>query len=1080
MNLIRLAIDRPTAVISAVIMAVLFGYVALQTIPIQLAPDVSRPVISIQTNWFGAAPEEIEREIIDEQEDVLKGLEGLETMTSRAFDGRGEIELEFNVGTDMSRALLLTANRLDRVPSYPPEADEPTLDTAGTNDNAIAWFRLVRINDNTTPIHNYGDFAEDVVKARLERVPGVGGTNVFGGGAKEMQIIINPSLMAEYRLTVGQVVDTLRAANATISGGDVDEGKRRYIVRTDNEFGGLQSVRDVVLRTQSNPTTGRVARVTVGDIADVQFGYKEATAYIRGNGEEAIAINATREIGANVIEIMAGLRAVVDDLNSNALARENLRIEQVYDETVYINSAIDLVIQNIWVGGVLAAIVLLIFLRSIRATMVIALAIPVSVIASFVAMAFMGRSLNVVSLAGIAFAVGMVVDAAIVVLENIYRHRQEGKSAPEAAYLGASQVWGAIMVSALTTVMVFIPILVMQLEVGQLFRDIAVAISVAVILSLLVSVTVIPALSRRLLAGKVGGENKRQLALPGIDHFGRFFLRLVTGFARMVVKSRALAAMIVLLVTVTAGGMTWKLLPDLEYLPEGNRNFIFGIIFPPPGYNLDTMRDMAGRVETAVKPLWDFDYPGKPAPAEDASEKAEAVAEDSPPGIEVFFFVATNSRTFMGARATDPSKVGALIPEMTGPVFREPGTFGFFTQPSIFGRGVGGTRSIDMDIRGPELPTVIAAAQRAAQKVGQYFPRDEGNQLRPQPGLELGAPEVRVKPDAVALSDNGVSARELGLTVDTFNDGLRVEEVSVQGKLMDLMLKGREGFVTDTQGISQLPVVTASGTILPADSLATVTITAGPTEIRHTERERTVTLQIRPSNAIPLGRAVQTLETDIIKALEEEGLPPGVTIELSGTADKLAETWSAMQLDLLLALVIVYLVMAILFESFAYPLIMVLSVPLATAGGVIGLFVLNQFTYQALDMLTLLGFVILIGIVVNNAILLVHQTLYLVREEGNTPEDAIVEATRNRVRPIFMSTLTSVFGMLPLVLFPGAGSEIYRGLGSVVVGGLALSALLTLGIIPPLLALFLKTIEGRRADRMSGEKASATAGQAAE
>jgi HAE1 family hydrophobic/amphiphilic exporter-1 len=294
------------------------------------------------------------------------------------------------------------------------------------------------------------------------------------------------------------------------------------------------------------------------------------------------------------------------------------------------------------------------------------------------------------------------------------------------------------------------------------------------------------------------------------------------------------------------------------------------------------------------------------------------------------------------------------------------------------------------------------------------------------------------------------------------------------------MLKGREGFVTDTQGISQLPVVTASGTILPADSLATVTITAGPTEIRHTERERTVTLQIRPSNAIPLGRAVQTLETDIIKALEEEGLPPGVTIELSGTADKLAETWSAMQLDLLLALVIVYLVMAILFESFAYPLIMVLSVPLATAGGVIGLFVLNQFTYQALDMLTLLGFVILIGIVVNNAILLVHQTLYLVREEGNTPEDAIVEATRNRVRPIFMSTLTSVFGMLPLVLFPGAGSEIYRGLGSVVVGGLALSALLTLGIIPPLLALFLKTIEGRRADRMSGEKASATAGQAAE
>ncbi|MEQ8603453.1 MAG: efflux RND transporter permease subunit [Marivibrio sp.] len=1081
MNIIRTAIDRPTAVISAVIMAVLFGWVALQTIPIQLAPDVSRPVITIETPWFGAAPEEIEREIVKEQEEVLKGLEGLERMVSQARDGRAEVELEFAVGTDMSRALLLTANRLDRVPSYPPEAEEPTLDTAGTDDNAIAWFRLVRIGDNATPIHNYGDFAEDFIKARIERVPGVGGVNIFGGGAREMQVVVDPALMAEFGLTVGEIVDTLSAANATISGGEVDEGKRRYIVRTDNEFDTLDSVRDVVLRTDADAQTGRVARVTVGDVADVRFGYKDATAYIRGNGEEAIAINATREIGANVIEIMAGIKETVADLNEGELARENLRLEQVYDETVYINSAIDLVIQNIWVGGALAVVILLIFLRSVRATAVVALAIPVSVIASFVAMAFMGRSLNVVSLAGIAFAVGMVVDAAIVVLENIYRHRQLGKPAHEAAFIGANQVWGAIMVSALTTVMVFIPILVMQLEVGQLFRDIAVAISVAVILSLLVSVTVIPALSRRLLAGKVGGENKRQLSLPGIDHFGRAFLRGVTAMARLVVKSRAVAAGMVLCITLAAGGMTYKLLPDLEYLPEGNRNFVFGIIFPPPGYNLDTMREMAGRVESAVKPLWDFDYPGRPEGEQGPSQRAEAGAEQGPPGIETFFFVATNSRTFMGARATDPFRVGELIPVLTGPVFREPGTFGFFTQPSIFGRGVGGTRSIDMDIRGADLVQVIQTAQRAAGLVGQYFPRSEGNQLRPQPGLELGAPEVRVKPDPVALSDAGVTARELGLTVDAFNDGLRVEEITVDGQLMDLMLKGADSYVTDTQGVGQLPVVTRQGVILPAESLAQVSLTAGPTEIRHTERQRTVTLQIRPNNSIPLGAAVQTLERDVIDALEAEGLPPGIEIELSGTADKLAETWAAMQLDLLLALVIVYLVMAILFESFAYPLIMVLSVPLATAGGVLGLWVLNQFTFQALDMLTLLGFVILIGIVVNNAILLVHQTLYLVRDEGSTPEEAIVEATRNRVRPIFMSTLTSVFGMLPLVMFPGAGSEIYRGLGSVVVGGLALSAVLTLTIIPPLLALFLKTLEGARTNRMKGEKAAAgTAGQAAE
>lgn len=1051
MDLIRTAIERPTAVIAAVFMAVMFGYVALTTIPIQLAPDVNKPVITVQTNWFGAAPAEIEREILNEQEDVLNGLEGLESMTGTAQHGRAEIELEFAIGTDMSRALLLVSNRLDRVSSYPPESDEPTLDTAGSEDNPIAWFRLMRTEGNTRPMHQFGDFAEDYVKARLERVPGVGGSNVYGGGEQEMQVIVDPVRMAEFNLTVSDVVSTLRANNASITGGDVDEGKRRYIVRTDNEFSNTERVRAVVLRTFTDAATGRVARVTVGDIADVSFGYKEPSAYIRSNGIQAMALNATREIGANVIETMAGIREAVAELNDGILAANGLYVEQIYDETIYIDSSIELVTSNIFYGGLLAAAILLVFLRSARATLVVALAIPVSVIASFVAMAALGRSLNVVSLAGIAFAVGMVVDAAIVVLENIYRHRQEGKPVREAAYLGAKQVWGAILVSALTTVMVFVPILVMDLEVGQLFRDIAVAISVSVMLSLLVSVTVIPALSKSLLKGGISDPNNPSIRLPGVDHFGRAFMWLVMGLTRAVVRSRMLAAALVVALTCGTGYTTYLLLPDLEYLPEGNRNFVFGMIFPPPGYNLDTMTDMATRVETAVRPLW----------VDEQDNSAEA-APDAPPPMENFFFVALNSRTFIGARTTqeEASRVGELLPYLQRPVFQEPGTFGFFTQPSIFGRGVGGSRSIEIDIRGPDLPAVMSVAQRAMGTVAGVFPFSEGNQIRPIPGLELGEPEVRVLPDPIRLSDNGVSASELGQTLDAFNDGLRVAEITVGGKLMDLTLSGVSRGITQTQEVASLPVVTRSGTILPASSLADIIVTSGPTQIRHTERVRTVTLELKPRDGIPLGVAVEMLENQVLATLKDQGLPPGIQIELSGTADKLKETWGVMQYDLLLALAIVYLVMAVLFESFFYPLIIVLSVPLAMAGGVGGLTALNQFVQQPMDMLTLLGFVILIGIVVNNAILIVHQTLYLLREEGLSPEDAIQEATRNRVRPIFMSTLTSVFGMLPLVVLPGAGSEIYRGLGSVVVGGLSLSAILTLAIIPPLLSLFLALLEG--------------------
>jgi HAE1 family hydrophobic/amphiphilic exporter-1 len=524
------------------------------------------------------------------------------------------------------------------------------------------------------------------------------------------------------------------------------------------------------------------------------------------------------------------------------------------------------------------------------------------------------------------------------------------------------------------------------------------------------------------------------------------------GFTRSVVRSRALAMTIVLAVTTGAGVLTWVFLPKLEYLPDGNRNLVFGIILPPPGYNLATKTEIARSLEEASRPLWSSETGPEPEP-------------EGPPKISNFFFVSALGFIFLGAQSEQPDRAGELIEPLSAPVFQEPGTFGFITQPSLFGRGIGGGRTVDLDISGPELEPILEVALRAAGLVSQVLPREQGHQLRPNPGLELGAPEVRLTPDRVRLADAGVSAQALAMTVDAFNDGLRVAEITVDGRQIDLTLLGPVPEGERTQLIESLPVVTETGQILPARSLADIQITAGPTEIRHLERERTVTLEIRPDNTMPLEAALELLNAEVIAPLQAEGLPPGVQVSLSGTADQLTQTWDAMVLDLALAVVIVYLVMAVLFESFVYPLIIMISVPVAAAGGIGGLAILNLFRYQPLDMLTLLGFVILIGIVVNNAILLVHQTLHHIREDGMTGADAIMEATRNRLRPIFMSTLTSVFGMLPLVLFPGAGSELYRGLGSVVIGGLALSALLTLLLIPPMLSVLLA---GRAAEPQAG------------
>ncbi|MCV3271813.1 efflux RND transporter permease subunit [Roseobacter sinensis] len=1035
MDIIRFAIDRPVAVMAAVVMAVLFGVIAVTRIPIQLAPDVRKPIVVITTNWPGAAPSEIEREIINPQEEALRGLEGLDVMTSRAQTGEAEVTLEFGIGTDMSQSLLLVSNRLDRVGDYPDEAGEPSLDTSGSDDSPIAWVLLTAQEGNTRAMPTYGDFVEDVIQDRIERIEGVSAVNVFGGVTQELQVVVDPRQLARFDLTVPDVVRILRNENISLSAGDVEEGKRRYVVRAEGNLNTVAAIEEVVLRSEIG--TGGSGRVRVGDVAEVSFSFQEPRARLRFRGEPGLAFNIVREPGANVIETMDAVRAVLTQLDEGPVAEAGLKMRQVYDETVYINGAISLVTQNIWIGGVLAAIVLMAFLRSLRATVVVSLAIPVSIVATFVAMAATGRTLNVISLAGIAFAVGMIVDAAIVVLENIYRLREQGLTRREAAYKGAKQVWGAILVSALTTVLVFIPILIMQLEAGQLFRDIAVAISVSVLLSLVVAVTVIPALASRLL--KQGQQVT--MRIWGLDHLARGFHGLVMRYVRMTVRFRAIGLMMVAAIAGGAAIASVLFLPRLEYLPEGNRNLVFGLIIPPPGYNLDTTETIAQRIENVARPLWE----AAPEPA----------MEDGTPTIENFFFVALTGTSFVGAAAVDGTRAGELIPVLSGPIFAEPGTFGFMTQPSLFGRGVGGGRTIELNISGQDLDDILSVAGQAAGTISGLLPRSEGHQFRPIPGLELGAPEVRLVPDRLRLADAGLTASDLAVTVDAFNDGLRIAEITVGAERLNLMLKGDPGLqlAQRTQDIGNYPVVTPSGQIVPVTALADVIVTAGPTEIRHRDRLRTVTLEVRPSDALPLEAAVELLQTEVVDVLEEQGLPNGIRMSVSGTADQLSQTWDAIQINLAVALIIVFLVMAILFESFVLPLVILISVPVAAAGGVGGLALLNTYQTQPLDMLTLLGFIILVGIVVNNAILIVHQTLYHLREEGMAPIAAIEEATSNRIRPIFMSTLTSVFGMLPLVLIPGEGSELYRGLGAVVVGGLSMSAFLTLLTVPPLLRL---------------------------
>jgi HAE1 family hydrophobic/amphiphilic exporter-1 len=833
---------------------------------------------------------------------------------------------------------------------------------------------------------------------------------------------------------------------------------------------------------------------------------------------ESVSLGVRRASGANVLEVMQGLREATERLNNTILKARGLELFQYYDETDYIVSAIGLVQQNIFIGGALTIIVLLLFLhlewRTLlvtpliaissvaaayispwffavtvllivgsgfwfgRGALVIGLAIPVSIIGTFLCLGLMGRSLNVISLAGLAFAVGMLVDNAIVVLENIFRRHEAGESALTASIHGTQEVSGAIVASTLTTVAVFLPVLFVQEMAGQLFRDIALAISSAVALSLVVSFTMIPTAASRLLGigrERVNGarrpsvkggdaasgnghpadeqsgpreESERKQSadhshwlVAGVRRITGRLTGLVVGVNHWIFASRARSLATVAVLVGLSFGLSYLFWPKVEYLPTGNRNFIGISISPPPGYNINQLQEIGQKIEDDLRPYWDVD-PDSPD-AEDLDK----------PIISYYFYAIRGRDVFMGLMAKDPSRVDEFIPILREVGGQFPGTITAARQSSLFESGRTGGRTIDIEITGPELSELIAVGRRVYADVRRELPEA---QALPRPSLDLSAPEIHVEPKLLESAEMGVTASDLGYTVDALVDGAYAGDYFVGGDKIDLTIVGNMSFAGRTQDIRSLPVATGDGPPVPLSSLAEISYGSGPEQINRRERLRTVTIQVSPPLTMPLEEAMQRIERDIVAPLEADGvLGRDYLVNISGTADRLREAWDALRWNLLLALVITYLLMAALFESWLYPLVIIFSVPLGAVGGILGLTVLNLFVFQSLDVLTMLGFIILIGTVVNNAILIVHQSLNHIRFDGFAPREAVVASVHSRIRPIFMTTITTVLGLLPLVVFPGAGSELYRGLGSVVLGGLLVSTVFTLFLVPTVFVLMM-------------------------
>lgn len=1013
--------------ISLLILVSFFGALSVFRLPIQLTPDVTLPTISVETSWPGASPVEVEAEILEEQEEVLKRIQGLELMESTARLGAGEIQLEFSIGTDLDQALVRVSNQLSQVPSYPEDADQPIVSTSNNSGPPLAVI-LVRHKDGKT-IAPYRTWVEDDIVPELERVKGISSTRIRGGQQDEVHIVFDTRELAARGLSVPALAARVQEELKNRSAGDVTLGKRRLIVRSRLAPDDALGLRDLVLTTGPNGSP-----VLLRDVARVERGLRKRTDFAIGDTREAIALLPTREAGSNVLEVTEELRRTVDRLHEEAFLPEGLELEMVSDQTGYIYDALDQVQKNLLIGAALAMVVLLLFLQSFSAAAVVAIAIPVCVLGTALGMTLLGRSVNVVSLAGVTFAVGMVVDNSIVALENIDTWRKRVDSSRRAALGAIREVWGAILASTATTVAVFIPIVTWEGEVGELLRDIAYAVAISVSLSLVVAVLAIPSLAARLLSGRKKTQTRKMGGIISIA--SRAKDRLARAVRVIIVDARRSVLLVLLGIGATAGAALW-LLPDMEYLPNGNRNLIFGIVLPPPGLSVEELMETGFENQRIMQ-----EHVGKRV--------------DGVPAVERSFFVGDPSRLFIGGVAENPDEVLPLRDYMAALHGRIPGSIGFAAQAALFSRGIGEGRAIELVLTGKELQDLVTTGQKMFGVLQEAVP---GSRIRPEPVLDQGAPELHLVPRREQLELSGLSPRDLALIADAYVDGARIGEYGEEGARKDdvLVMSGDlEGLVLDEGTLKAAPVADEKGNIVPLGVLADIETRLGPMAIARMERERTIKLQITPPDDLPFETAI-TAVTDAAKKSAESGtIPSTVDYSLAGSAGKLVQAQRQFAWILLLALIISFFLLAGLFEDFLAPVVVLVTIPLAAAGGVLALTFVDQWvTPQPLDLMTALGFLILIGVVVNNAILIVDGALARMRE-GRSLVDATVDAVEARIRPIFMSTLTSLAGLLPMVLTTGAGGELYRGVGTIVLGGLALSTVLSLFLVPALFTLLFK------------------------
>ncbi len=1008
MKLTEAALRNPMAVAVAVALACLLGVASLLDLPLQLFPDIERPQMSIQTGWRAASTQEMESEIVEPIEAVLQGLPGLEEIASNVNAGNSQINLTFAVGSDMDAMLVEVLARMNRLQPLPRDATPPVVQAGADNaNNSLTFFFVQKLPGTRGDILDYRQMIEDRIVPRLSAVDGVAGVEVNGGAPEELTITLDLERAAALGIQIPEVAAV--AARATdVSGGVVEAGRRQYVLRFAGRY-SPQALGELILVWRD----GRPIRL--GDVADVEVKRPEQRFFAYQNGNPAIGLRILRESGANVLDTLDEVKRVVAEVRESELRPKGLDIAQSFDASVFINRAIGLLSGSLFAGVLLAVGCLWWFLRDARATALIACAIPISLLATFIVLQLTGRSLNVISLAGLAFAVGMVMDAAVVVAENIVRLREAGVPARQAALDGTRQVGGALFASTLTTVAVFLPVIFMEDVEGQLFADLALTISIAVGISLLIAFTVLPtAAGSWLRVGKTTQQQHRTWS-----RISDWALRVTQGRRRQLAWVGALVLAPALLAAL--------LMPQIDYLPPVKRAAVDVFFNFPPGMSPERVnREIAPALLQRMRPYMDG---------------------EKPPQLSNWYLNLWDGGGTIGARVVDPGDIGELERIVRDEVVVGfPDTRAFASEGELFGSFGGSARAIAIHLQHADGDALSRAAESGRKLLSERFP---GANVQAWPNADAGAPELRIQPDDRRLAEVGWRRPDLGTVVRTLGDGQWLgEHFDGDRRLAIILRSNREN---DIEHLGAAALATPLGGVLSLSELAQVETVLTPNQLRRIDRRRTVTLTVDPPPAMSLEEALDIVDGDVVPALRA-ALPNDADIRVAGSADRLGEVVGSMGRNFALALVVLFLLMAAMFRSLRDSVFVMATLPMAVLGGVLGLRALDLAVGQTLDLLSMIGFILLLGMVINNAILLVAQTRDA-QAAGAGLDDALKQALDQRLRPILIGALTGVLGALPMAINPGPGAVIYRGLAAVSVGGVGLSLLFIVVLVPALLRL---------------------------